>query len=188
MRLGVACCGIAGLMIGCGEPTAVVVEFLRVINWSPVHGAVCVGTDSTILATFSDDLALDTLSASTFYLEDDHGSLGITPEYDAATMTASLDPPGGLAYDQTYVVVAAAGLKGKTDGALVSELQASFQTVPRGGCGSSVECTLASECAAAGAGLVCSTDGRCVPCGGDADCRFAYGVGYVCGGGACVQG
>ncbi|MBW2459627.1 MAG: hypothetical protein JRI68_34355, partial [Deltaproteobacteria bacterium] len=47
----------------CVDPTSVVIEPLRVINWAPASGAFCIDVGATVSGTFSDDLQPDTVTA-----------------------------------------------------------------------------------------------------------------------------
>lgn len=169
----------ASLGAACVDPTSVVIEPLRVINWSPASGAFCVDINAAVSATFSDDLEADSLSAESFYMRDADGNVDTTVTYDAATFTARLQPAAALAFDTLYTVVAAQGIRGRDQGGLAVELDASFQTVARYGCTPGVECVLPSDCPGE---QICANIGICIDeCVTDKDCFRG-----TCDAGTCV--
>jgi hypothetical protein len=159
---------VAWLGAGCVDPTAVVIEPLRVINWSPTSGAFCVDVNARISATFSDVLDTATLTADTFYLLSADGRVDATVSYDLAALTAELEPTESLRFDTLYTVVAAQGIRSQEQGGLSVDLDASFQTVARNGCTPGVECVLPSECPD---NQICANIGICIDeCVTDKDC------------------
>ncbi|MBI5509651.1 MAG: Ig-like domain-containing protein [Deltaproteobacteria bacterium] len=152
----------------CADPTSIVVEPLRVINWSPAGGAFCVDVRATVSATFSDDITADSLSADSFYLTAAAGKVAGALEYDKATFTVRLTPDQPLDFDMLYTVVAGSGLRGVDDGRLAVDLEASFMTIARNGCTPGVECTRPSDCPGS---QICANVGVCVDeCVTDKDC------------------
>jgi hypothetical protein len=166
------------LLSACGAPTSVVIEPLRVINWAPSSGAFCVDVNTSIRATFSDDIVAASLSDTTFALRDADGAVTATVQYDQASFTISLKPSAPLRFDRLYTVVAGKGLRGQEDGALPVDLDSSFQTVARSGCTPGVQCHLPSDCPGT---QICANIGVCtVQCVTDKDCYQAKCVTGTC--------
>ena len=159
---------VAAFSAACVDPTSVVIEPLRVINWSPASGAFCVDVNASISATFSDDLVAESVSADSFYLRSADGAVAAAVTYDSATFTAVLQPSGPLLFDTLYTVVAAESIRGQAQGRLSVDLDASFQTVARYGCTPGVECVLPSDCPGE---QICANIGVCIDeCVTDKDC------------------
>jgi hypothetical protein len=164
----VAVAAVTVLAGACANPTAIVVEPLRVINWSPASGAFCIGVDTTVAATFSDDIDPASLTAATFHLNDASGPVAATLDYDKASFTAKLTPSAKLTFDQLYTIVAGSGLRGTAEGRLAIDLDASFMTVERTGCTPGVECSRPSDCPGT---QICANIGVCIDeCVTDKDC------------------
>ena len=156
---------------GCTTPTSVVIEPLRVINWSPPSGAFCVGVEANVWITFSDDLEPDSLNADSITLRNSAGPVNTVISYDAPNFTARLAPAATLLYDDLYTVVITEGVSGKEVGNMSVRLEASFQTVARSGCTPGVECTMPSDCPGT---QICANTGVCrSECVTDRDCHRA---------------
>lgn len=116
------------LFAGCGDPV-VVIETLTVINVAPSHGAANIGLDTTLMATFNDDL-VDGSWAGAMYLDDASGNPVVsTLTYDASTRTLSIDPTEDLERDTSYSLVMTTSLEGQRLGPLPGEIWTSFQTL-----------------------------------------------------------
>lgn len=160
---------------GCADPAMFVVEPLRIINWFPSDGDICVDADVTIKVTFSEDVA-ETLNEGSIYLRDAGGPVATTIAYDQLNFTVVLTPTDALYFNRLYTVVATKDIASVDGGHLAAELEASLQTVPRSGCKSVVECQMSSDCQAP---LICARVGVCVDeCVTDRDCLA----------GPCVEG
>jgi hypothetical protein len=181
--------GTIGLAVAvataCTNPTSIVIEPLRVINWSPASGSFCIETDVTIYATFSDNVEADSLTADSLYLLDSDGNVEATLAYDEQNYTARLTPSDPLDFGRVYTVVATTEIRSTEKGRLPVELETSFQTVPRTGCTPGVECSLPSDCENECPGsdaCICANIGVCIPeCVTDADCFRGS-----CSNGACI--
>jgi hypothetical protein len=131
--------GCAGLclvgMSGCVEPPTVVVQPLRVINWSPASGSICIDPNATVHVTFSDDLVTTTVTSSAVQLLD-AGDTAVAGEldYDSQTFTVSFVPAAALAYGSEYSVAVSESVEGTLQGALLVELRSTFTTIASGGC------------------------------------------------------
>ena len=152
----------------CVEPPTVVVQPLRVINWAPASGAICVDPNAEVLVTFSDDLALDSLNAESLFVASSDGPLAATQGYDKPTFTARLTLAAPLDFGRLYTITARRAIEGGEQGPLPVDLSSSFQTVRRTGCTPGPECQLASDCAT---GQLCSSIGTCIDeCVTERDC------------------
>lgn len=176
---------VAVAATACTNPTSIIIEPLRVINWSPASGSFCIETDVTIYATFSDNIEADSLTTESLYLLDSDGTVAVTLSYDEQNYTARLTPTDPLEFGRVYTVVATTDIRSTEKGRLPVELEASFETVPRTGCTPGVECSLPSDCEDLCPGsdvCICANIGVCVPeCVTDADCFRG-----TCSTGACV--
>lgn len=127
---------LLGLFVqsGCGEPPTIVYEPLRVINWTPQRGAVCIDPAQNLVieATFSKDLVPETLSNETFTLRDliESSDVAATIDYAGLTKTASLLLADDLAPDTEYSLVVTTEVQDGTGGTLPTDLAASFRTRP----------------------------------------------------------
>jgi len=164
----------------CGEATSVVVQPLRVINWAPSSGAVCVDPGTRILVTFSDDLVATSVTPQSLYLASSSGRLDLgAPQYDKLTQTARLQPTTALDFGRLYTIVVTTAVKGARDGALPVQLESSFETIQRIGCAPGPECQHPSDCPGT---QLCSSIGTCIDaCVTDRDCP----TGQSCAAGAC---
>ncbi len=166
-------------LAACSQPAAVLIEPLRVLNWSPSPGAICVRTDIAIHATFSASLDESSLSAESFFVQDAGGPLAATIDYDATAQTATLTLQAPLDYEQLYTAVVV-GVRSEEQGVLPVRLESSFQTVARSGCAPAVECQRDSDCTAP---EICANIGVCVPqCVTDRDCYIG-----TCSSGTCIE-
>ncbi len=171
---------VIAVCAACSEPAGIVIEPLRVINWSPASGAFCVGVDAVVSATFSDQLVESSVTADSFYLADADGPVETALAYDAANYTIRATPAAPLAFDRLYAVVATTALRGQAHGRLAVNLEAAFITVARAGCvPGEPECQLPSDCPGT---QICARIGVCVDeCVSDKDCYHA-----TCELGTCV--
>jgi len=175
---------LTAFMVGaaaCAEPPTIVVQPLRVINWSPASGAVCVDVATTrALVTFSDDIEVPSLSADTFRVTTADGTaVATTIGYDKATLTASLSFAATLDFDRVYAIVVGDAVQSAKQGRLGVEVSSSFQTIKRTGCTPGLQCQLASDCLGT---EVCGSAGVCISqCQTDRDCPS----GRSCQAGSC---
>jgi hypothetical protein len=168
------------IALGCTQPTSVIIEPLRVINWSPSAGAFCVDVAAQIRITFSDDLDPASVTADAIVLRDSAGPIAGALTYDAVTFTARFVPDAPLLFETQYTAIVTTGVRGVNVGRMPVDLEAAFMTVPRYGCTPGVVCTYPTECPAP---QICSSLGVCVDeCVTDRDCYRA-----TCQSGACVQ-
>ncbi len=170
----------AVLVTACAEPSTVVIQPLRIINWSPGSGAVCVDPAAQVFVTFSDDLVTTSFGGGAIALRDSDGPVDTTLSYDKPTFTAHLAPVAALDFGRLYTVVVADTVAGTNDGPLPVELSSSFQTVGRTGCTPAPECQRPSDCPGT---QLCSNIGTCIDaCVTDRDCP----VGLTCQAGSCM--
>ena len=73
------------MLLGCGDPVAVQ-QVLTVVNVSPSHGAANIGADTTVLATFNDDLVPDSWATTALLLGESDDVLA-TVTYANRTVT-----------------------------------------------------------------------------------------------------
>jgi WD40 repeat protein len=103
---------------------------------SPVDGALDVGVDTAVTATFSEAMDPATIIASTFELRDASNTpVSAAVIYDAATHTATLTPASALAGSATYTATVKGGTDGVKDLAgnpLAADEIWSFTTAPPG--------------------------------------------------------
>lgn len=171
---------VAAVALGaCGQATSVVVQPLRVINWVPSGGAVCVDPNTRVLVTFSDDLVAASVTAQSLYLASSDGPIAGAPQYDKLTQTVRLAPPASLDFGRLYTIVLTTALEGAHEGTLPVQLESSFATVQRTGCAPGPECQHPSDCPGT---QLCSSIGTCIDaCVTDRDCP----TGQACTAGAC---
>lgn len=145
----------------CTSPTSIVIEPLRVINWSPAAGSFCIPTDATIFATFSDNVELDSLTEESFHLLDSAGTVPAAIAYDEPNFTVTLTPTDALAFATVYTIIAATEIRSADMGRLPVQVSASFQTVARGGCipVDDQRCSLPSDCPGT---QICANIGICI--------------------------
>lgn len=124
-KLLVAGAALSNLALGCAETPTIVVQPLRVINWSPGSGAICVDTGFDVHVTFSDDIVVDTINDQTLQLLDSGGPVAVTSSYDKTTFTVALVPDQALDYGRLYNLVAKTGIEGASQGPLPVELGSS---------------------------------------------------------------
>ncbi|OGQ91340.1 MAG: hypothetical protein A2289_11400 [Deltaproteobacteria bacterium RIFOXYA12_FULL_58_15] len=167
------------LAAGCVEPASIVIEPLRVINWSPASNTICVTTETNISATFSDDLVADSINSDTFVIRDADGVVEAAVTYDKTSFTARLQPQQSLAFDRSYTIIAKESIRGLAKGQLAVDLEASFTTVPRYGCTPGVECEYHSDCPG---NQICARTGVCIDeCVTSKDCYRG-----TCASGICI--
>lgn len=170
---------LSALTAACVEPPTVVVQPLRVINWAPASGTVCVDVAAEVYVTFSDDILTETLTDESLVLLAAAGPISATQTYDKTSFTARLSPATALDYGTVYTVRATTDVAGGDQGPLPVELESSFQTVGRNGCAPGAECQLASDCPGT---EVCSSIGVCIAqCVTNRDCP----TGTACASGSC---
>ena len=105
-----------------------------VASTAPIGGATGVGTQSNVTATFSEPIDPTTLGGATFELRNGVGAvLTAAVTYDAATLTATLDPSGPLATGSSYTARLRGGtsdprVKDTNGNALASDRVWSFAT------------------------------------------------------------
>ena len=77
-----------------------------VVSQSPASNATNVAANSTVTATFSEDMDPATISTSTFTLTGPSGTVPATVTYDTVSKTATLTPASGtgLAFNTAYTV------------------------------------------------------------------------------------
>jgi len=180
MRRSVSFLTMGLLLTACVDPPGLVVQPLRVINWLPAGGAICVGVNTTVRATFSDDIVTGSLDEESFQLLSPDGAVPGSVGYDKQTYTASFTPTDALGFGRLHTVALSTAIRGADQGALAVELSSSFVTVERQGCTPGVQCSLPSECDAT---QICSNIGLCIDeCVTDKDCS-----GGTCVSAACVH-
>jgi hypothetical protein len=167
--------------LGCVQPTSGIVEPLRLLNWSPAAGSRCVAPDVVVYATFSTDLAPESVTAETFRLLSPAGDVAAALDYDQPNFTIRLTPASPLAFGVLHTVIAGAGLRSGTEGSFAAAIENSFFTTERTGCSQGVECTVPADCSA---GQICANIGVCTSeCVTDRDC---YNGTCTSGTGTCV--
>jgi hypothetical protein len=164
--LHVAAASLAAVA-ACSQPASVLIEPLRVLNWAPSPGAICVDVDVAVHATFSTDIDPASLTVDTFVLRNAAGPVAGALDYDPNTFTATFAPTSQLEYAALHTVVVE-NVASAEQGTLPIKLEASFQTIKRTGCTPDVECALDSDCAGT---EICANIGICTPqCVTDNDC------------------
>lgn len=133
-RCAFSACVLGLAAAACIEPPVTVVEPLRVINWSPASGAVCVDASAQILVTFSDDIDTETLTGASLQVVDADGPVDATIGYDKTTYTATLTPSSDLTLETLYTVEATTEVTGTQQGPLPADVRSVFETVGRFGC------------------------------------------------------
>ena len=87
--------------------------------------------NTVVQAVFSEQIDEQTLSSSTFYVENGGGAIAGDVSYNAATLTATFTPAAPLAYSTLYTATLTGGPSGITDLAgnpLTADFQWSFTT------------------------------------------------------------
>lgn len=169
-----------GLATACLEPPSLVIKPFRVINWAPGSGTICVDTLSEVLVTFSEDLAVGSLTGESLQLVGtDELTVPTEVRYEGSSFTAILTPDEALDFDARYRVVADEALEGAEQGPLAVTLESTFRTIGRLGCTPVVDCQLPSDCLE---DQFCSSVGTCIPeCITSRDCPN----GTTCTDGSC---
>jgi hypothetical protein len=89
--------GLALLSGACSDAASIIIEPLRIVNWSPSGGGFCIDVNARVVATFSDDLEADAINATeTFALRDADGVVAAETAYSTGSpSTASIpwSPP-----------------------------------------------------------------------------------------------
>ncbi len=166
-------------LVACSEPAAIVIEPLRIVNWSPSHGAPCIAPDAAIFVTFSGEVEAGSLTG-VLTLSDQDGEVSASISYDKSSHTAKITPAAPLSYDRVYAVTAGAGVRSPKLGNLPAPVTTTFRTVRRQGCTAGVQCRLPSDCPGT---QICANVGVCMDeCATDKDC-FAG----TCNAGTCVE-
>ncbi len=98
-----------------------------VASTSPANGATNVAVGSNITATFSDEMNRNTITKSTFTLN--NGVTG-TISYKSSTKTATFNPNTDLSYSTTYTAKITTGVKDSAGNAMASNYTWSFTTAP----------------------------------------------------------
>jgi hypothetical protein len=115
------------LLAGC-TGDLVAMEYLAVINIAPPHGAINIGTETSLTATFSAPLQVDSLTDGA-WLETATGEIVPTiMSYDDTSWTLSLRPEAPLADDSSYILVLSDLLESDEVGPLVAPLRSTFIT------------------------------------------------------------
>ena len=91
---------------------------------TPLNGATNVAANTTLTATFSEDMDPATITVTTFTLNGVTGAV----TYDPATRTATLTPSGILAGNTTYAAAITTAVKDLAGNALTSNYTWSFTT------------------------------------------------------------
>lgn len=102
-----------------------------VLSVVPPDNTGGVSVNTTIQAVFSEEIDEQTLSASTFSVDDGGGAIAGTISYNPATQTATFTPSAPLAYSTLYTATLTGGAAGITDlagNALASDFAWSFTT------------------------------------------------------------
>ena len=100
-----------------------------VTSQAPANNATGVGVSSIVTATFSEAVTASTLNTSTFELRDSGAALvAAAVSYNAASLTATLDPTANLAYATTYTATVKTGVTDVAGNAMTSAVTWSFTT------------------------------------------------------------
>ena len=101
-----------------------------VSSTSPASNATGVAVDSTISATFSEDMNSSTINTSTFTLSDSDGNnVSGTVSFGCCDKTATFTPSSNLAYSTTYTATITTGTKDMGENPLTSDYLWTFTTV-----------------------------------------------------------
>ena len=93
----------------------------EVIAATPAPGSTNIAVTAPVAATFNEDMAADSISATTFELRDSGGNrISAAVAYTAATRTALLQPSAPLAPSSVYVATIRGGASGVHDAAGVA--------------------------------------------------------------------
>lgn len=117
----------------CADPV-VASDYLAILNISPPHGAVNIGLDVQVMATFSAPLDETTVNESTTWLEDDQEDVvpgSVT--WDPDSYTIALVPDADLAPTATFTAVFTTALASGETGPLLAEVRSAFTTTNGGG-------------------------------------------------------
>lgn len=96
---------------------------------SPVDQAQNVPVGTAITATFSEAMDEATVNADNFFLKEGSNPIAATVSYDAATMTATLTPTGGLLEGRTYTATVSGAVKDAAGTSLSAAKVWGFTTV-----------------------------------------------------------
>ena len=146
----------------------------QAVTTLPAGGATNVNTGTGVTASFSESLAPASVNATTFTLKTASGvPVPATVTYNAANVSAKLQPASGLAVNTTYVATIAGGAAGVKDvagNALAANVTWSFTT--RAACSVSV---LPGTARPPGRGTPPSSDGATVEVGSHDSVRMLTG-------------
>ena len=98
-----------------------------VSSTSPVNGAANVNVNSTITATFSEEMQSSTINTNTFTVSDGNGNIGGTVSYNDTTTTFT--PSANLDFNTVYTATITIGARDLTSNALASDFTWSFATI-----------------------------------------------------------
>lgn len=119
------------LFYGCGgggEDTTPGTTAPTVSSTIPSSGATGVSANSSITATFSENMDSSTITGTTFTLKDSSNNpVTASVSYDSGTKTATLDPSSDLSVGITYTATITADVKNSI-GTAVSEHKWNFTT------------------------------------------------------------
>jgi len=103
-----------------------------VISTSPSSGSTCIGIDSTITATFNEDVKRSTVTGSTFTLRDSAQNSVSGSVSALTTKSFALAPFSSLSYSTTYTVTLGSGIQDLAGNATPANYSWSFTTTPPG--------------------------------------------------------
>lgn len=112
-----------------------------IVSTSPANNATGVAVDTSITATFSENMDSSTINTSTFYI------VGISGTVSYSGNTATFKPLTNLNYNTTYTAVITTGVKDVAGNAMTSDYIWSFTTTGGGGGNKGeISATLADDC------------------------------------------
>ena len=126
MALVIAGCG--GGSGGNSPPAAGTLAAAAVTSTSPASGAVGVGTNAKITASFSRSMAAASISAATFTTAAGSASVTGAVTFDAANNIATFAPAAALAANTVYTATLTTGVQDSTGNGLAANYVWSFTT------------------------------------------------------------
>ena len=97
-----------------------------VSSTSPAEGETGVAINSTITATFSEEVQSSTINTNTFTVSDGSGNISGTVSY--TDMTATFTVSGNLSHSTTYTATISTGVRDLAENAMASDYTWSFTT------------------------------------------------------------
>ncbi|HEV3115218.1 MAG TPA: Ig-like domain-containing protein [Candidatus Binataceae bacterium] len=127
------CLLAAALMLamaaGCGSGSGTSLPIPAIVAMMPADGSTGVHLNTTVSATFNQQMNQSTINSSTFSLSDPTGA--VLPgeiSYDASTFTATFTPAAPLAPNTTYTAAISGGVANVANTTLGTDVSWTFTT------------------------------------------------------------